>query len=78
MLEVIGKPHLYIGSFYRHTNSDPSSLKSLFDQVIEVSGGEKLPNMIIGGDFNLPDADWESGTYRSSPQYGKEVNETCS
>ena len=31
--------------------------------------------MIIGGDFNLPDADWESGTYRSSPQYGKEVNE---
>ena len=74
-LEVVGKPDLYIGSFYRHTNSDPSSLKSLFDQIIQVSGGQKLPNMIIGGDFNLPDADWESGTYRSSPQYGKEVHE---
>ena len=74
-LEIVGKPDLYIGSFYRHTNSDSSSLKSLFDQVIEVSGGQKLPNMIIGGDFNLPDADWESGTYRPSPQYGKDVNE---
>ena len=74
-LEIVGKPDLYIGSFYRHTNSDSSSLKSLYDQVLEISGGQKLPNMIIGGDFNLPDADWVSGTYSSAPQYGNDVNE---
>ena len=74
-LAVVGKPDLYIGSYYRHTNADTRSLKSLYDNVIEVSGGEKLPNMVIAGDFNLPDADWDSGTYRPNPQYGKEVNE---
>ena len=74
-LEVIGKPDLYIGSFYRPTNADPSSLKSLYDNLVEITGGRKLPNMILAGDFNLPDADWESGTYNSSPQYGKDVNE---
>ena len=74
-VEVIGKPDLYIGSFYRPTNADPSSLKALYDNLVEITGGRKLPNMIIAGDFNLPDADWESGTYKPSPQYGKEVNE---
>ena len=74
-LEVIGKPDLYIGSFYRPTNADPSSLKSLYENLVEITGGRKLPNLILGGDFNLPDADWESGTYNSSPQYGKDVNE---
>ena len=74
-LEVIGKPDLYIGSFYRPTNADPSSLKSLYENLVEITGGRKLPNLILGGDFNLPDADWESGTYNSSPQYGKNVNE---
>ena len=31
--------------------------------------------MIIAADFNLPAADWDSGLYSTSPQYGKEVNE---
>ena len=31
--------------------------------------------MIIGGDFNLPDIDWDDTSVRSSPQYGNEVNQ---
>ena len=74
-LEVFGHPDLYIGSFYRHTNSDKKSLKSLYDNVAKITGGKKFPNIIIGGDFNLPDANWDSGSYNAKPQYGKEVNE---
>ena len=74
-IQVVGKPDLYVGSFYRHCNADVSSLKSMYDNVVHVSGNKKIPNMIIAGDFNLPDADWESGTHKPSPQYGKEVNE---
>ena len=74
-LEVNGNPDLYIASFYRHTNADKKSLNTLYDNISQIHGGKKLPNIIVAGDFNLPDIDWEYCTYNPSPQYGKEVNE---
>ena len=66
---------LYIGSFYCHTNSDPSSLHSLFENVTHLTRGAKFPNLIIAGDFNLPDVNWDEQTVNMSPQYGNEVNQ---
>ena len=74
-LEVNGNPDLYIAAFYRHTNADKKSLNTLYDNISQIHGGKKLPNIIVAGDFNLPDIDWEYWTYNPSPQYGKEVNE---
>ena len=74
-LEVSGNPDLYIASFYRHTNADKKSLNTLYDNISQIHGGKKLPNIIVAGDFNLPDVDWEYCSYNTAPQYGKEVNE---
>ena len=54
----VGYPDLYIGSFYRHTNSDPSSLKTLHDNIEKLTKGKKFPNLIVAGDFNLLDINW--------------------
>ena len=73
-LQVLGNPDLYIGSFYRHTNSDPNSLHSLIENVTHLTRGAKFPNLIIAGDFNLPDVNWDEQTVNMSPQYGNGVN----
>ena len=57
-LQVVGNPDLYIGSFYQHTNSDPSSLKTLHDNIEKLTKGKNFPNLIVAGDFNLPDINW--------------------
>ena len=75
-LQVVGHPDLLIGSIYRHTNSDPSSLHALYDNIAHVTRGERCPNMIIAGDFNLPDTNWDSHSIAPAPQYGRVVNET--
>ena len=36
-----------------------------------------FPHMIIAGDFNLPDVNWDTQTYNPNPQYGKTVNTTA-
>ena len=74
-LEVQGNPDLYIGSFYRHTNTDKKSLNTLYENVSQIHGGKKLPNIIIAGDFNLPDVNWSLNSYNTQPQYGAGVNE---
>ena len=33
-----------------------------------------LPNVILGGDINLPDIDWDNYTVKPNPQYGYRVN----
>jgi hypothetical protein len=41
--------------------------------IAEGSKGN-LPNIILGGDFNLPHIDWSLNTVKPNPQYGKEIN----
>ena len=74
-VEVSGGPDIYVGSFYRHTNSDKKGLKSLFDNISSIHGGKKVPKVYLGGDFNLPDTDWDAAKVHPNPQYGKQVNE---
>ena len=76
-LQMVGSPALYIGSFYRHTNSDVNSLIALRENMAAIMSGDRLPNLVLAEDFNLPSIDWKNGTIKSPAQYGVEVNQTC-
>ena len=74
-LEVAGQPDIFFGSFYRHCNSDKSSLTSWFTNISQLTIGDKLSNIFLGGDFNLPSVNWDQGDHKSPAQYGAEVNQ---
>ncbi len=75
-LQIVGKPSLYLGSYYRHTNNNPKELEALQEniQALIMRGGN-LPNFVLGGDFNLPSIQWDNGTIEDRPQYGQNVNQ---
>ena len=63
---------LYIGSFYRSptANHDQYQILEELNRSLELlTSHQSLPNIILCGDFNLPDSDW--GTYEvvDQPQY---------
>ncbi len=76
-LHIVGKPALYIGSFYRHTNLNTNSLLAQQDNLASIMTGDRLPNLALNGDLNLPCIDWKSGEIRTPAQYGIEVNQLC-
>ena len=74
-----GKQPMYIGSFYRPTNRDPKPLIELGKAVEKLTSKNRLPNIILCGDFNTPDINWTTYsmmTGHNKPQYGKELNQT--
>ena len=73
-LQVLGRPDLYVGSFYRHTNSDPASIRALSEDLLAIMGKERPNNFVLAGDFNLPSVNWETSDISPSPRYGREVN----
>lgn len=64
-----GGTTLYIGSYYRPPNASNDALDQLHDSIngIFSKHTKRVPNVILGGDFNLPDIDWNSTT-TSSPR----------
>ena len=74
-LQVLGRKDLYVGSFYRHTNSDPASIRALSENLLAIMGKERPKNFVLAGDFNLPSVNWETNDISPSPQYGREVNQ---
>ena len=74
-LQVVGKPVLYVGSFYRHINSDKSGMQALGENFQKIMSKEQLENLVLGGDFNLPSINWENNDISSLPQYGRDVNQ---
>ena len=72
---MVGNPDLYIGSFYRHTKSDPSSLKTLHDNIEKLTTGKKFPNLIVAGDFNLPDINWPQHSIAPNPSSLKTLHD---
>ena len=77
-MQCVGSPDLFIASYYRHCDSDPTSLHALGENMSSI-GSESRPikNLIIGGDFNLPSIHWDSGTVEHPAQYGKALNQTA-
>ena len=57
------KPLLLLASYYRSpSNKSPESLDSLVSSNEKVfsKNGRKHPNLVIGGDFNVPDIGWNN------------------
>ena len=74
-LQVVGKPDLYAGFFYQHTNSDTASTQALRENLQEILSKEQMKNIVLAVDFNLPNINWESNEISSPPQYGRDVNQ---
>ena len=75
-VHVIGNKPLYIGSIYRAPNCAVEPLECL-DQTLSRLTAKSLPDIVLTGDFNLPDLVWdeEDGySLKPSPAYGTEVN----
>ena len=75
-VSIQGSQPLYIGTFYRQPNSDIDELEELEKMISSITETQQnLPNIILGGDFNLPHINWQSTTVNTNPQYGKALND---
>ena len=70
-LEFPGSGKLHLCSFYRPPSGGTEPLEKLCDSVNKVlndtrthTNGIKHKNILICGDFNLPDIDWDSSTVK--------------
>lgn len=75
-INIAGNQSLHIGAFYRQPSSGSEKIEELeksINTIVEGSNGN-LPNIILGGDFNLPHIDWGLNTVKQNPQYGNEIN----
>jgi hypothetical protein len=73
-ISIVGSKPLYIASFYRPTNDNPVPLTELNASLNKLSQNGSLPNIILGGDFNLPSIEWSNHVVKPNPQYGYRVN----
>lgn len=80
-INISGSKTLHVGCVYRQPNNNPEPINTLTESLISTTPGGSILNMLITGDFNFPDIDWdiEDGEHKyfvkSSPQYGYEANE---
>ena len=75
-VNIQGSHPLYIGTFYRQPNSDIDKLEKLEKMISSITETQHtLPNIILGGDFNLPHINWQSTTVNTNPQYGKTLHD---
>ena len=70
------KTNITIGAFYRQPGTSLVDIESLVTAVMDVRGNKtRIPEMIIGGDFNLPSIEWgDEVKTRNPPSYGREIN----
>ena len=73
-ISIIGSKPLLIASFYRTTDDNMDPLLALNQSLRKLSNNGPLPNIILGGDLNFPDIDWENYTVKPNPQYGYRIN----
>ena len=58
-IQLKGCKALYTGCFYRKPDNEPSALEKLNNSLSRLTHNSTLPNVILTGDFNLPDIDWD-------------------
>jgi hypothetical protein len=73
-INIVGSKPLFIGSYYRPTNDNPEPVFELDASLSKLSHSSAMPNVILGGDFNLPSIDWKNYDVKPNPQYGYRVN----
>ena len=60
-LESAGNGSLYIVSYYRPPNATRAALDNLQTSLDKmIARHPRLPNIVLAGDCNFPDIDWES------------------
>ena len=70
------QPPLYIGSYYRQpSGEDLSPLNALDESIAKLTNRQSLPNIILAGDFNLPDINWMDHSIRDRPQCSNTLNQ---
>lgn len=74
-IELVRCKPLYIGSFYRPTNNLVDPIEELGESLNNIFHNKDLPNVILAGDFNLPDINWQRGFIKPAPQWGIPVNQ---
>jgi len=57
-----GRDKLLIGGIYRSPSSDPKSSTEHLAQLLQVVTGTSPTHLVIAGDFNYPEIDWEQAT----------------
>lgn len=76
---ISGSKTLQVGCVHRQPNDNADPINTLTKSLISTTPGGSTLNMLITGDLNFPDIDWdiEDGEYKcyvkSSPQYGYET-----
>ena len=82
-IQLKGCKALYNGCFYRKPDNEPSALENLNNSLNRLTHNSTLPNVILTGDFNLPDIDWDEDdikgdyTIKSSHNYINRNKPTC-
>lgn len=68
-LITCGERPVFIGSLYRNPSSTIQQLEELESSPSNITTGQSLPLIILGGNVNLPDIDWETSAAKPSTQY---------
>ena len=68
-LQCQGTRPLYICTFYRPPKSDIEVLEALGKSIGDLNQHKSLPNILLVGDFNLPDILWENSSIKSNRIY---------
>ena len=68
---------ILFGSFYRPPKSPIDQLEQLELSMnnLKQLNGLHGKHVILGGDFNLPDINWQDGSLRANQQYSTAINE---
>ena len=67
-VKVKGTSDLYIGSFYRSTDKNNPEYQQQLHSLLNRIPTDKGAHLWLGGDFNLPDINWEDEVSVNMPQ----------
>ena len=73
----MGEDLLY-WKLYRPTDQDTKPLGELDKALKTLTTKNRLPNIILAGDFNTPDINWKTNSVKKKPQYGMKLNQLLS
>ena len=65
-VDIAGSKTLHIGAFYRPNISDNTALPELQSSLSRIPQNHLV---VLGGDFNLPDIDWNMGSVKPGSRY---------
>ena len=75
-LEIYNHKPLYIFSFYRPPSGDVEDLNELDLSIQKITRATNIPNLVIAGDFNLPDINWDNTSVRTPSNYPQCLSST--